>query len=144
MRLAGGIDENRLSGREYGRHQGVLGRHHARLVEEDVLPAQGAAAHLVASSDLYSGTELGEGVDVWVEAPAPDHVTAGRRRADAAEPSEQRPGQQEGCAHPAAQVVVELALRQVRGVNVNIVRARPVSLRAEVVEELDHRLDVRD
>ena len=35
VRLAGGVRDHRLAGREDGGHDRVLGRHHARLVEED-------------------------------------------------------------------------------------------------------------
>ena len=36
VRLAGGVSDDRLAGREDGRHDRVLRRHHARLVEEDL------------------------------------------------------------------------------------------------------------
>ena len=37
MRLTGGVADHRFAGCERSRHDRVLGRHHARFVEEDVL-----------------------------------------------------------------------------------------------------------
>ncbi len=48
VRLAGGVPDHRLALGEHGGHDDVLGRHHARLVEEDRLAAQPRRAHLVA------------------------------------------------------------------------------------------------
>ena len=42
VRLARGVADHRLARVEHGGHDRVLGRHHARLVEEDVLAAQTA------------------------------------------------------------------------------------------------------
>ena len=60
------------------------------------------------------------------------------------ETREQRACQQERGAHPAAELLVELVLRHVRGMNLNVVRPGPVHLGADVVQELEHRLDVDD
>ena len=95
VRLAGRVPEDGLALGEHRGHDDVLGRHHARLVEEDGLAAQAARAHLVAAVDLDLDAELGEAVDVRVETAAPDHVTAGRGHAHAAEAREQRAGEQE-------------------------------------------------
>ena len=110
VRLAGGVPEHGRPGRQHGGHDGVLGRHHARLVEEDRRPAQAVGAHVVAAVQPHLGAELGERVDVRVEAPAADHVAARRRHARAAEARQQRPGEQERGADAAAQLRVELGL----------------------------------
>ena len=73
--------------------------------------------------------ELGEGVNVRVEPAAPDHVAARRRDARAAEAGEQRPGKQERGADLAAELGVELGLRAFRGVDPDLVRARPFRCR---------------
>ena len=95
VRLAGGVADHRLARRQHGGHDRVLGRHHARLVEEDVLAAQAGRAQLEAVADVDLGAELGEGVDVRVEPPPADHVAARRRHAGPAEAREQRAGEQE-------------------------------------------------
>ena len=56
-----------------------------------------------------------QGVNVRVEPAAADHVAARRRDARAAEAGEQRPGEQERGADPAAEVGVELGLLRVLG-----------------------------
>ena len=60
VRLAGRVADHGLALGEHGGHDDVLGRHHARLVEEDRLAAQRRRAHLVAAVDLDLGAELGE------------------------------------------------------------------------------------
>ena len=46
MRLAGGVPDHGLALGEHGCHDRVLGHHHARLVEEDVLAAQALGPEL--------------------------------------------------------------------------------------------------
>ena len=53
-------------------------------------PRSALRGELVDAVELDSDAERGERVDVRVEAPAADHVAAGRRHGDAAEPGEQR------------------------------------------------------
>ena len=81
-----------VPGRQRGGHQRVLGRHHRRLVHEDVASARrprGRAEHDLAAA-LDVGAHRAEGVEVRVEAAAADHVAAGRRHHGAAEAREQR------------------------------------------------------
>src|SRR5207249_10840203 len=96
------------------------------LVEEDVLTAEGAAAHLVAASDLDVSTELREGVNVRVEPAASDHVASRGRDGDGSEPCEQRAREQERGTHPAAQLLVQVLLRDVGGMDVHLIRPAPV------------------
>ena len=144
MRLAGGVADDRLALREHRRHDRVLGSHHRRLVEVHPLADEPGRAQVVGAVDLHLDAELGEGVDVRVEAPAPDHVAARRRHDGAAEAGEQRPGEQERGADLAAEVGVELGLRDAGAVDANLVRPRPGGVGAEVDEQLDHHLDVAD
>ena len=98
-----------------GGHDDVLGRHHARLVEEDRLAAQAGRAHLVARRrSSISAPSSRERVDVRIEAAAADHVAAGRRHGRAAEAREQRAGEQERGADAAAELLVELGLVDAR------------------------------
>ena len=126
-----------------GRHDGVLGCHHARLVEEDV-PAAKRPVQLVAGADVDLGAELGKGVDVRVEPAAADHVAARRRDARPAEAREQRAREQERGADTAGELRVELVRRDLRRLHANFVVARPLDLRADVGEQGHHRLGVAD
>ena len=144
MRLAGGIADHRLALRERGRHDRVLGRHHAGLVEEDPPAAKPFGLHLVAAVDVDACSELGERMDMRVEPAAPDHVAAGRRHRRAAGPSEQRAGEQERRANPAGELFVDVRGGEIRSLHSHLVRARPVGVGPEPHEQLDHRLDVAD
>jgi hypothetical protein len=87
VRLAGRVADHGLARCEHGGHDGVLRRHDARLVEEDVVAAQPVGrAHLEAAAELDFRAELSERVDVRIEAAAADDVAARRRNRDRAEP----------------------------------------------------------
>ena len=101
--LAGGVADHGLTRRQHGGHDGVLGRHHAGLVQEDALAAETpVCVHLVAVAQVDCRAHPGEGVDVRIESAAADQVAAGRWHGHLAEPGEQRPGEQERGAHAAA------------------------------------------
>ena len=90
------------------------------------------------------GAELLEGVDVGVERAPPDEVAARRRDEHAAEAGEQRAGEEERAADPVGELLVDLGLRDRRGVDADLVLALPFGLGAEVGEQRDHRVDVAD
>ena len=144
MRLAGRVADHRLPGRERGRHDGVLGRHHACLVEEDPLPDEAARLHLVAAVQIDLRAELRECMDVRVEASPPDHVAAGRWHCGPAPAREQRAREQEGGADAACQLLVDVGRDQVGRVHAHLVLARPFDVGAELREQLDHRLHIAD
>ncbi len=102
------------------------------------------SGHLEAVADVDLGPELGERMDVRVEAATSDHVTARRRHADAADTREQWAGEQERRAHPAAQLLVEVPLANLRRADAHLVRPGPFHLGADVGEQRDHRVDVAD
>ena len=108
------------------------------------LPTRPFGAKVVGAVDLHLDAELGEGVDVGVEPPAADHVAARRRHDGPAEARQQRAGEQEGGADLAAEVGVELGLRDAGAVDADLVRPGPDGVGAEVGEQLDHHLDVAD
>jgi hypothetical protein len=83
-------------------------------------------------------------VNVRVEAAPPDHVAARRRHADCAQSREQRTGEQERRAHPAAQLLVQLTPADPRGRDANLVGSNPLDIRSDVREQRDHRVDVAD
>ena len=144
MRLARGMADDRLALGEHGRHDRVLGPHHGCLVEVHARADEPFGPEVVGAVDLHLDAELGERVDVGVEAPPADHVTAGRGNDGPAEACQQRTGEQERGADLAAEVGVELGLRDAGAVHANLVRARPGRVGAEVREQLDHDLDVAD
>ena len=144
MRLAGGIADHRLALRERGRHDRVLGRHHARLVEEDPPAPEALGLHLVAAVDLDARAELGKRVNVRVEPAAADHVAAGRRHRRAAGTRKQRPGEQERRPDAAGELVVHVRCGEIGRMHSHLVRGRPIGVGAEPREQLDHRLDVAD
>jgi len=75
-------------------HDGVLGRHHRRLVEMDGRALQ-RPRQLVALAVLEGCAELGKSVDVRVEPAPADDVAARRRYARAAETCKQGARKQE-------------------------------------------------
>ena len=101
-------------------------------------------AHVVRVAGLDLDAQLREAVDVRVE-PAPADDVAARRRDDrGSRANEQRPGEQERRAHLRAEVAVELRLANVGGVDADVVRADPLDVGAEVVDQREHRVDVPD
>ena len=130
---------------EHGRHDRVLGRHDARLVEEQALPAKPVGAKVVRPVQLDLDAELRERVDVRVEASSPDHVAAGRRHGRATEAREQRAGEQERGADLAAEHRVRARSSRRRPSRHGTSFGRVHSADgAEIGEQLDHRLDVAD
>ena len=123
VRLAGGVADHRLAAREHGGHDRVLSAGHARLVEEHVRTAQAVRPHPVAAVRLDLGPELGERVDVRVEPATADDVAARRRHDRPAVAGEQRPRQEHRRPDARAELLVELRLRQLGGVDAHLVRA---------------------
>ena len=144
VRLAGGVADRRLAGREDGGHDRVLGRHDARLVEEDLGAAQALRLHLVAVVDLDRRAEAFERVDVRIEPATADHVAARRRHARPAEAREQRAGEEERRADPFREHRIDLVRRESLRLDANLVGAGPLGARPRAAEELEHRLDVAD
>src|SRR5947208_9854027 len=79
-----------------------------------------------------------------VEAPAADHVTPRARDRDASEAREQRPGEQERGADLAAELRIEIGLLDRRRIDTHVVRTSPLDARADMRQEIDHRLDIAD
>ena len=80
-----------------------------------------------------------------VQAPAADHVAAGRRHRRAAEPGQQRSRQQERGADPLGRVAVDRGLvGRVGGAEPQLVVAAPFRANAEPAQQREHELDVAD
>jgi hypothetical protein len=144
VRLARGVADHGLALRQRRRHEGVLRRHHARLVEEDPLATEAVSPHFVAAVHLDQRPELGQRVDVRVEPTSADHVAAGRRNTCAAGAGKQGTRKQERGPNPARELFVDLAGRQLGRLHANFIRAAPVGIHAELGEQANHRLDVPD
>ena len=142
VRLAGGVADDRLALGKHGRHDCVLGAHHRCLVEVHAFADEALGAEVVGAVHLHLDTELGERVNVCVEASAPDHVASRMRYDRATEACEQWAREQERGANLAAQIRVELGLRDTGTVDAYLVRPRPGGVGAEIDEQLDHHLDI--
>ena len=77
------------------------------------LPTSPFVAQVVGAVQVDLDPELGKRVDVGVESPTSDHVAAGRRHDGAPEACEERPGEEERGADLAAEIRIELGLRDV-------------------------------
>ena len=143
VRLAGGVGDDRVPGRQRGGEERVLGAHHRGLVHEDRAGLEAAGRldldHPVAG---HGRAEVAEGVEVRIEAAAADGVAPGRRHRDLAEAGEQRAGEQEGRADPRGEILVDHGRADVGGAEPDVVVGQPLDLDAELREDRDLRLGV--
>ena len=109
-----------------------------------LVPRRPCGAHLEAVADVDLGAELGERVDVGVEAAAADHVAARRRdarRRRHGRAAGRRAGttRGSGCRAPRRGRACES-----RRTDAHLVRPGPFHVGADVGEQRDHRVDVAD
>ena len=142
MRLAGRIAEGGGAAGRHRGHQRVFGGRDARLVQKDVGAGEPLGLDLVGGADRHRGAELLQGQEVRVDAAPPDDVAPRWGQAHAPEAGEHRAREQDGGADARAQRGIELARLGPSGVHVHAVRSRPGDGRAEVREQLQHRLHV--
>ena len=146
VRLGRGVLKSRRPRCERGRHQGVLGPHHGRLVHEDgagLEPAgRGGDIDHPRARDL--GAHVDEGVEVRVEAAAPDEVAAGRGHVGLAEARQERPGEQERRADSGREVLVGRNFGHARGLEAKLVVGAPFGLNAEGFQNGDLGLRIAD
>ena len=144
--LAGGVADRGRARGERRRHQGVLGSHHRRLVHEDPAGLQPVrrCRQLDPAIAADPRPELGEGVEVGVEAAAADEVAPRRRHPRLAEARQQRPGEQEGSADPAREVLVDLRPGDRRGSQADAVVGHPHHFDAEPLKQRQLGLGVAD
>ena len=148
VRLAGGVPDHRLARR---RATAAMTAFSVAITlassRKTCVPRQAVGAHLVArrrSCDL--GAELAR--SAWMcgssrRRPITSPPGGGTHRA--AEAREQRAGEQERRADARGRAPRRArSCRSSRRVDAHLVRARPLDVGAEVVEQLDHRLDVAD
>ena len=146
VRLGSGVVDHGRAGRQRGSHQGVLGRHHRRLVHEEVAgvePVRRVQVH-VGAVEPHVRPERSECVEVRIEAAAADHVPAGRRHVGAAEAGEQRTRQQERRADALGPFAIDVRMADAVGTDRHDVLVAPLGLDVEPAQQLEHRLDVAD
>ena len=146
VRLARGVADHRLPGRENGRHDRVLRRHDARLVEEDAACRAGRSAR-----SCRSGTPM----SISAPSSANAWMCGSRRRRPITSP----PGggtltpPRRASSGPASRNDARIRLhssssrsrlRIVGGRDAHLVRPRPLGVGADVGEQGDHRVDVAD
>ena len=111
--LGGGVANRRHAVGESGRHDRVLGPHHAHLVKEDIGPDEtaGCAETVGVGTHLDFGPQRLQGVNMGVQGAAADPVAAGPGKHGAAVPREQGTGEQKRRSNLAG----ELCRRLVNG-----------------------------
>lgn len=115
------------------------------LVHEDLAGAEaGRRAQLDPARPVDAGAEVGEGVEVGVEAAAADEVAAGRRHLGGAEACQQRPREQERRADLTGELLVDHRSADAGGAELDAVVSDPVDRDPEVLEQGDLRLGVAD
>ena len=144
VRLRGGVPEDGAPLRPHRRHQRVLGAGDARLVEEDVGPAERLAEELVAVAELHLGAERLEGEEVGVHPAPPDDVAAGGRQRHPAEPGQERAREQDRGADPGAEPRIERLVLDGARVDPDVVGVEPLDPGAQFREDGEHGLHVAD
>ena len=135
VRLGGGVADDGVAGRQRGGHQRVLGRHHGRLVHQEVARREAARrGQQDVAAVLDARAERLERVEVRIEPAAADHVAAGRRHQRAAVAREQRAGEQERGADALGQLAVDVGRRHPIGADRDD-RSRRSSRRARRARE---------
>ena len=142
VRLAGGVHDRRLAGGERSGHDGVLRPGHRRLVEEDLRPDEAVRLHVEAPVGRDLRPEARQRVDVRVEAPPADDVSAGRRHDCLAQRATSGPARRME-ARMRVQSSASSSVFFVLGDDPHDAVAEALDLDPEVGHELEHRLDVR-
>src|SRR5829696_2849419 len=110
--LTGGISDHGLAAGEDRGHDRVLGPCHRRLVEEEVRALEpGRRLHPEPPVRVDLGAEAFECVDVRVNTPPTDDVSARGRNDGLSLACKERSGEQDRGPNSAAELLVELVLR---------------------------------
>jgi uncharacterized protein YoxC len=127
---------------ETRRHERILGGRDARLIEKDIGAAKAARAEGVLLAQLDENTELLEGQEVRVDAPATDDVAARRRKRNGAASREQRAGEKDRGTDPRAELRVQRARLYDFCLYQKRIARGPFGGDAQRANQLDERLDV--
>jgi hypothetical protein len=143
LRLAGGVVEHRLTLRQHGRREQVLGGADTREVEHDAGAAQRLTPRLDETvHDLEVGAHGLQAAEVHVELAAADVVAAGHRDSRLAAARQQRSQHVDRGAHPRDELVRRLRSERPRGVDRELVLARPRGAGADGAHHVQHRVEV--
>jgi len=146
VRLAGRVVQERRALGQHRRHDEVLGRGHARLVQQNALRLEALRGlEEIGAAGTDRGPEPPEAVEMGVDAAAPDHVAARRIELGAAAARQQRPGEEDRGADLAAQRFAQVrALDAPRADAHSPPLAVQLDLSAQLGEQIDHGAHIRD
>ena len=144
--FGGGVHDACAAARGNGGEHEVLRAENARVVGEDGRAFERllrAGDELVAVAGDFRA-EGGEAGEVDVDRALADDVAAGLRAGSLAEAAEERAHHEEAAAQAARGLHRGRGAVQLRGVDAQDVRRRPLDGRAEAAQDLRHLLDVAD
>ncbi len=127
--------------RAHRRHQGVFGARDTGLIEKDVGATQ-LALERIRVADRNAGPEALKREKMRIDAPPSDDVAARRRQRHATEPRQHRPGEQNRRTNLLAERRIERPRFGCARVHLDRVRTMPLNRRANVLQQLEQRLDV--
>ncbi len=146
VRLAGRVEEARLPVGEHRGHHRVLGRGHARLVEEDLgaLEAARQDQPVVVVAQLDLGAELAQREHVRVDPAPADLVPARAGEHGFAAAGQERGREQERAADARRERGIRRAAREARRIDAHRAVADARDVRAEATHGFQQCLDVPD
>src|SRR5690606_15008617 len=118
------------------RHDRVLGRGHARLIEEDIGAHEPVGLEPVALFGLDPRAEPGEGEEVRVHSPPADDIPPRRWEEDPPHPGEEWPRQEDRRADPGREFGGEVRFMYLPGMYTDSIRPDPLGFGADAAEEL--------
>ena len=146
VRLGCGVADHGGPARERRGHQCVLGAHHRRLVHQKVAgpqPERRLQLDVPVTGD--GRAERPEGVQVRVQAAAPDHVAPRRGHVRDAEARQERAREQERCPDALGELGIDLvAVVDARCVDRDLAGSQPMHAGSQALQQHRHRLDVAD
>ena len=144
--LAGGVVDHRRAARRGGRHEEVLGRPHAGIVERHDRAPQAVAGDLdEAVLDLDGGAQPLQAANVKVDAPRADVAAAGHGDRGAAEAGDHGSHDDDAGPHAPHELVGGALVELPRGVDAQlaVVEAHLGAERAQHVDHGEHVGDAR-
>ena len=145
VRLGGRVPDQRASPGQHGRHDGVLRGRDRWLIQEDVTAPELRGMHLEALLfERRLSPQLLKRQEVGIKTPPPDHVPAGRGKAHASHPREERTGQEDRGPDPPGELWMEARGRYVARLDAYGSGRRPVHGGAEGSDDLEERFHVPD
>ena len=143
VRLPGGVVNCSDALGRGGRHHQVLGTRDRRHIEDDGGGVQSfRASHVLSVFQVHRGAHLAQTGHVLLDPSHADVVAPRLGDPGLAPPREQWPHQQKGGPHPACHRGQHIAVRQPRGIDLQLVRIEPANIDPHGHQQLRHRVDV--